>query len=156
MEVRELGSGDVAFLREMLLAALFWNPAEPSRWPEETVLAFPQVAMFHEGWGRPGDVGYVAWENDRRLGAVWYRRFTDEIHGEGYVDEDTPELAIAVIAEARGRGVGRALMEAAHERARRDGLAQISLSVDEDNPAKRLYASLGYAARGDELMVLQL
>ena len=48
------------------------------------------------------------------------------------------------------------MMERIHERARADGIHQISLSVNHDNPAKRLYESLGYEARGEELMVLQL
>jgi GNAT superfamily N-acetyltransferase len=108
------------------------------------VLLLPAVAMYYRRWGRPGDAGFVAEEDGRPVGAVWYRLFTEEEHGDGYVDPETPELAIAVVDGFRGRGIGRRLMEAMHEHARAEGLRRIALSVDDANPARTLYAALGY------------
>jgi ribosomal protein S18 acetylase RimI-like enzyme len=143
----------------MLYEAVFWRPRR-RLWPAFVVLRLRVLAMYHRDWGRPGDVGFVAEEDGRRVGAVWYRFFTDAEHGEGYVDPETPELAIAVVAAARGRGVGRGLMDAIHAHARREGLRRIALSVNDDNPAKRLYARLGYVdlAESDpgERMILEL
>ena len=144
VRIRELADPDRGFLREMLVAALLWRPRGARLIPRRALLALPQVAMYHRRWGRDGDTGYVAELDGRCVGAVWYRFFSEEEHGDGYVDRDKPELAIGVVDGLRGRGIGRRLMTAIHERARRDGVRAISLSVDADNPARRLYAALGY------------
>jgi GNAT superfamily N-acetyltransferase len=100
--------------------------------------------MYHADWGRSGDTGLIAELDGRPVGAVWYRFFTDARHGDGYIDSDTPELAIGVKRGFRGQGIGRALLEAIAERASRDGVRRLGLSVDRQNPAKELYRSVGY------------
>jgi GNAT superfamily N-acetyltransferase len=143
MLIRDLRLDETPFLREMLYAALAWRPSRRLP-PKVLLLRIPQVSMFHKGWGRPGDTALVADEEGRPVGLVWYRFFTEAEHGEGFVDERTPEVAVAVVHGHRGSGIGTALMEAMHARAREQGVTQISLSVDADNPAKRLYERLGY------------
>lgn len=143
IEIRDLREDELDFLREMLIAALAWRP-DVELPPTELVLAHPQVVVFHENWGRRGDIALVAEEGRKLAGLVWLRFFTAEAHGEGYVDEATPELAIAVVEGQRGLGIGTRLMEAIHKRARQEGITRISLSVEPDNPARRLYERLGY------------
>jgi GNAT superfamily N-acetyltransferase len=143
MEIRDLRLDETPFLREMLYTALDWRQGVELP-PVEWVLEHPQVAPFHIDWGRDGDTALVAEAEHAPLGLVWYRFFTTEEHGEGFVDEETPEVAIAVRKDQRASGVGTALMEAIHARARENGVARISLSVDRENPARRLYERLGY------------
>jgi GNAT superfamily N-acetyltransferase len=156
--IRELRADEVSFLRDMLYAAIAWNPERRFPLPKDELLQLPQLTMFHEGWGRKGDTALAAVLEGRLVGLAWYRLFTEDVHGEGFVDEATPEVAIAVVEGHRGNGIGAALMQAIHERARADGVARVSLSVDHENPARRLYERLGYVevAPGDERMVLDL
>jgi ribosomal protein S18 acetylase RimI-like enzyme len=153
VSIRPLTPADLPFLRQMLLAAAFWRPAPASgsrrirrRIFERIVpiLLRRYLALYHAAWGRAGDTGFIAEVAGRPIGAVWYRLFTDASHGDGFVDERTPELAIAVLDGYRGRGVGRRLLARIAEQARADGLARIALSVDAENPAKLLYESVGY------------
>ena len=159
LRIRELESADADFLGVMLYEAVYWDPAK-KRLPAEFVLAHPALTIFHAGWGRRGDAGLIAEVDDHPAGVVWYRLFTEAEHGQGFVDEATPELAISVADGHRGQGIGGALMEAINDRARAEGFERISLSVDADNPAKRLYARLGYVeyGPGDDLgrMILGL
>jgi len=58
-------------------------------------------------------------------------------------------LGIGVIRDHRGKGIGRALMQAALTGARASGMRRIELTVRVDNePAKRLYESFGFVTEG--------
>jgi len=142
VRVRAAGEHDAGFLAEMLREAAAWRP-EDARSLQE-VLADPRAAVYVEDWGRAGDTGVVAEEDSRPLGAAWFRTFGDAVHGYGYVDASVPELTVAVRREARGRGVGSALLAALVERARADGVPALSLSVENGNPASRFYERAGF------------
>jgi GNAT superfamily N-acetyltransferase len=60
------------------------------------------------------------------------------------VDDQTPEIAISVIKEERGKGIGTMLLEAMKKLLQETGYNQISLSVQKQNPAAKLYLRLGY------------
>ena len=52
---------------------------------------------------------------------------------------------LAVLPEFRGKGVGRALLRAAEEHARRKGCCKLTLEVQDDNaPARTLYQRFGF------------
>lgn len=58
-------------------------------------------------------------------------------------------LTLAVAPQARGRGLGRALLQAAIARAQTEGAEAMFLEVGTDNPhALALYAGLGFAKVG--------
>jgi ribosomal protein S18 acetylase RimI-like enzyme len=78
------------------------------------------------------------------VGAAWYRTFTAASRGLGFVAEDVPELAIAVIASRRHEGIGRRLLVELIEASVAQGYSAMSLSVAEHNPARRLYESNGF------------
>ena len=141
---RPAGAEDFPFLATMLGEAAVWRPDKPTPTGDE-VIADPRYAMYLAGWPRPGDYGLVA-EQDGPLGAAWYRTYTEASHGYGFVSEDVPELSIAVIASRRHEGIGRRLLVGLIEASVAQGYAALSLSVNDGNPARRLYESVGFVA----------
>jgi ribosomal protein S18 acetylase RimI-like enzyme len=122
---------------------------EAAVWPDkltptaEQVMADPRYSLYQAGWPRPGDHGLVA-EQDTLVGAAWYRRYPAANHGYGFVAEDVPELAIAVIVSRRREGIGRQLLIDLIEASVAQGHRALSLSVAENNPARGLYESVGF------------
>lgn len=142
--VRRGGAQDVRFLRDMLHHAYYWKERAPDRGPGP-------VALYVKAWGRPGDTAVIAIEGGFPVGAAWYRLFGAERPGYGFVDERTPELAIAVVPSARGKGIGSELLDALLARAREAGYPSISLSVDRNNAgAIELYERHGFTRVGED------
>ena len=153
------GPDDADVVRSALYLAISWtgNPRIP---PFDAAMELPEVACYHREWGRPGDVVIKAVLGERVVGAAFARLFTDDDHGHGYVDAETPELGIGVDADYRRRGIGRRLMTELAEAVRAQGIARLSLSVNNTNPSRLLYESLGYYTVSDgggaSIMVLDL
>lgn len=148
--LRPAAPGDIAVMTDMLVEAADWQGEDlggRARDERRTrVLAEAKVAGYIDGWVRDGDAGVVAVDTqDRGIGAAWIRMFTEDAPAYGFVSPDVPELAIGIAKPWRGRGIGRRLLREVVEVARRAGHGRLSLSVDVDNPAVRLYTSEGFA-----------
>lgn len=140
--LRLANQDDLQFLIEMLYEASHTRGVPPT----EEELNDPQVSGYLDGWVRTGDCGLIAVDaSGDPQGAAWYRLFSADAPGYGFVDERTPELAIAVVADARGKGIGSQLLAGLKKVARAQGHEKLSLRVEPGNlRARLLYAKVGF------------
>ena len=143
MIIREIAPNETWFLKEMLYEALFIPECQPKL--PKTIVDDPALSKYIENWGKDDlDVGIVAEHNGDLMGAIWGRVFSIDKKGYGFVDEETPELSMAVNENHRGKGIGTALLEAVAAAYQRKGIKALSLSVDKQNPAFKLYKRAGF------------
>lgn len=142
-------SKDVPFLKKMLYEAVFWNPQKNKSSFDELFL-IPDISKIFNNWdNQSGDFSLMAInENNQSIGAIWYRFWTNENHSYGFVNEKTPELGIALIPEMRGQSIGTELMKKTMMHAKKLGIQKISLSVEPENPSRKLYEKLGFEKTG--------
>lgn len=134
--IRKGSHADVPFMRAMLAHAYHWRVAGL-----ETDIP---LSRYVENWGRPGDVAVIAAEGPNAIGAAWFRTFPAAAPGYAFVDAQTPELTIAVVPSRRRHGVGQELLDALLARARTEGVARLSLSVEKGSPAVAFYERNGF------------
>jgi len=117
------------------------------------------LRLHAEQWGRAGDVGVVAEVDNRDVGGCWMRLLRGGA-GLAYVDDETPQLGIALLPEFRHKGHGQTLLMTALHMAREAGYRQVSLTVHPANPAIAMLERSGFEAigerHGDRLMVARL
>lgn len=146
MIVRLLTAADRAAFRRLRARALVEDPASFGRTAEEEAgvgrlpmegsLEAPEPATFLLGAERDGVLVGIC---GTYQGQTAKTRHTAEI------------VSVYVAPEARGLGLGAALIEDALARLARAGIAIAKLSVaEESEPARRLYERLGFETYGRE------
>lgn len=105
------------------------------------------AAKGDEDWrarvGEDAPPAWLAWLGDRPVGTVTL------LHHDDLAEDEQGIVAMWVSASARGRGVGRALVEAALAEARARGARRVLLDVADDNgPARALYERAGFRPTG--------
>ena len=109
--------------------------------PPRSILDTPELQVYISGFGTQiHDKAMVAEVDGKAVGAIWVRIMNDY----GHIYNDTPSLAISLFQEYRGLGIGTALMQKMLEQLKEDGYRQVSLSVQKDNYAVRLYQKTGF------------
>jgi GNAT superfamily N-acetyltransferase len=136
--LRSATTSDVRFVVEMArYACVIEDRPLPDSASEETQSLLPGIDDI---------VVVAAGAAGARLGAAWTFRNDPPL----IVDADgvvLPEVAVAVVPESRGRGVGGALLD---ELVTRSSAAKrgLSLNVHVRNPALRLYERKGFRTVG--------
>lgn len=150
--IRDLDPAEFPLLEEFLYEAVFQTTASGPL-PRDIVRR-PELRIYIEDFGlRPGDLCLCAEADGRVVGAPWTRL----MRGFGYLDDETPELAMAVLKPWRGQGIGSALLCALTARLPKNGFRTLSLSVQKNNPALRLYRRAGFCVvrENDEELVME-
>ncbi len=147
--IRQIEPRDYPLLRGFLYLAV--HQRDPLQPIPRSVVDEPGVRIYVDAFGQcPDDYGLVADADGRVVGVAWARVLGGEPRGYGYVDGATPELAVSLLPEYRGRGIGTRLMRGLFGLLATAGYAKTSLSVDRDNPASRLYTRLGFTTIGEQ------
>lgn len=122
-----------------------WNT---SRFTFEDVDNSDEISHYFRHF--PGDRDFGILDDD--AGAVrsvaWLVFRPESNPGYGFVNADTPELCITTFDGFRGQGIGSAMLAELIDIAKSRGVKAISLSVEDGNPARRLYERRGFQVVG--------
>jgi GNAT superfamily N-acetyltransferase len=141
-QLRTATAADQPFLWQMLYYAAHMDESGEA---PEAARENPDLAPYVEGFGRSGDLGVIALDlsSHVKAGAGWIRVMPAGWPLYSYVENSTPELAIAVVPTHIGHGAGSAILARLLSDAARI-YPSVVLSVRANNPARALYERAGF------------
>jgi len=159
-KIHNIQEAEYECLPEFLYQAIFIPKG--MELPPREIIKDPEIFIYIKDFGKQeGDLGVVAEQNGQIIGAAWTRI----IPAFGHISDEIPELAISILPELRGFGIGTKLMRKLFATLRANGYQRTSLSVQKDNPALHFYKRLGYeitdekadhVGHGDYIMIKEL
>lgn len=150
--IRNIQPQEIPVLDDFLYEAIFIPQGVVP--PPRSIIEQEDLQLYVRGFGEsPHDHCLVAECDGKIVGAVWVRVMDDY----GHVDNQTPSLAISLYPDYRGQGIGTQLLHQMLELLLQKGYAQVSLSVQKENYALRMYQKAGFKImedREEELLML--
>lgn len=157
-EIRKIQLEELSILEELLYECIF-QPKSGERLPRDIIYK-PELWIYIADWGKPDDLCYVSVIDSKIIGAVWTRILNGKPRGYGNIDKNTPEFAISIFEQYRGRGIGTILMRTMLAKLRDKGYRRTFSSVAKDNYAIKLYEKVGFVVvkenEEDYIMVCEL
>jgi ribosomal protein S18 acetylase RimI-like enzyme len=149
--IRPILPEEVQALDDFLYEAIFVPQGiDP---PPRSIIENDDLQVYVRDFGdSPHDHCLVAESEGKIVGAVWARM----MHDYGHIDNQTPSLAISLFKEYRGQGIGTQLLRQMMDLLSQKGYGQVSLSVQKENYALRMYQKAGFdvvADRGEEVLM---
>ena len=150
--IRPIGSEEIPLLDDFLYEAIFIPEGIAA--PPRSIIEQDELRVYVRDFGKSShDYCLVADSDGKIVGAVWVRIMDDY----GHLDSQTPSLAISLYKEYRGQGIGTQLLLQMMDLLRKEKYAQVSLSVQKENYALRMYEKAGFKIvedRGEEVLMV--
>ena len=137
--IRAIEKSEVSVLEEFLYEAIFIPEGVLA--PPKSIILNEDLQVYIKDFGTfPDDKCLVAEMSGKIVGAVWSRIMDDY----GHIANDTPSLAISLYKEYRNKGIGTDLLRQMLGLLRQEGYKKVSLSVQKENYACKMYLNNGF------------
>jgi len=142
VKIREIEKSEIPQLDIFLYEAIFIPEGEEKI--DKEIIKLPELSRYIKNFGQDNDICLVAESENKLIGAIWTRIYSETERGYGYVDSKTPELSMSVLKEYQRKGIGTKLLKIMIDKLKEYEFEQVSLSVDLKNYAFRLYQKFGF------------
>ena len=138
IEIRPIKENEYKVLEDFLYEAIFIP--EGVEKPSRDIIKNKELNVYIESFGKKDDNCLLALDNNKIIGACWTRIMNDY----GHIDDNTPSLAISILEEYRGRGIGTKLLKEMINLLKDKNYNKVSLSVQKINYAVNMYKKVGF------------